>query len=43
MHMKTVSIIIPLYNKESPIKQTIESVLSQGDFVSEIHGLSSGT
>lgn len=36
MHMKTVSIIIPLYNKESAIKQTIESVLSQGDFVSEI-------
>ena len=36
MHMKTVSVIIPLYNKEKAIKQTLESVLNQGDFVSEI-------
>lgn len=34
--MKTVSVIIPLYNKENAIKQTLESVLNQGDFVSEI-------
>ena len=34
--MKTVSVIIPLYNKEKAIKQTLESVLNQGDFVSEI-------
>lgn len=36
IHMKTVSVIIPLYNKENAIKQTLESVLNQGDFVSEI-------
>ena len=34
--MNTVSVIIPLYNKENAIKQTLESVLNQGDFVSEI-------
>lgn len=36
MHMKTVSVIIPLYNKEKAIKQTLMSVLNQGNFVSEI-------
>ena len=36
MHMKTVSVIIPLYNKENAIKQTLMSVLSQGNIVSEI-------
>lgn len=34
--MKKVSVIIPLYNKEKAIANTIASVLSQGDFVSEI-------
>lgn len=36
MHMNTVSVIIPLYNKEKAIKQTLMSVLNQGNFVSEI-------
>ena len=36
MHMNTVSVIIPLYNKEKAIKQTLMSVLNQGIFVSEI-------
>lgn len=36
MHMKTVSVITLLYNKEKAIKQTLMSVLNQGNFVSEI-------
>lgn len=35
-HMKKVSVIIPLYNKEKAIANTINSVLQQGDVVSEI-------
>lgn len=34
--MKKVSVIIPLYNKEKAIANTINSVLQQGDVVSEI-------
>lgn len=34
--MNTVSVIIPLYNKEKAIKQTLMSILNQGNFVSEI-------
>lgn len=34
--MKKVSVIIPLYNKEKAISNTINSVLQQGDVVSEI-------
>lgn len=34
--MKKVSVIIPLYNKEHAIADTIQSVLQQGDVVSEI-------
>lgn len=36
MHMNTVSVIIPLYNKEQAIKQTLMSALNQGNLVSEI-------